>query len=102
MPIVVKLDDVLHDRRMTLTELADRVGVITAGRMVAVATPDELGGRAEQDATVAWLGPAGPRSVRTAAPTELVARLLRLAPAEFLRRGHVPVEKERALEPHRV
>ena len=27
MPIVVKLDDVLHDRRMTLTELADRVGM---------------------------------------------------------------------------
>jgi putative transcriptional regulator len=27
MPIVVKLDDLLHDRRMTLTELADRVGI---------------------------------------------------------------------------
>jgi putative transcriptional regulator len=27
MAIVVKLDDVLHARRMTLTELADRVGV---------------------------------------------------------------------------
>ena len=26
MAIVVKLDDLLHDRRMTLTELADRVG----------------------------------------------------------------------------
>ena len=25
--IVVKLDDLLHDRRMTLTELADRVGL---------------------------------------------------------------------------
>jgi DNA-binding Xre family transcriptional regulator len=24
--IVVKLDDLLHDRRMTLTELADRIG----------------------------------------------------------------------------
>ena len=30
MPIVVKLDDVLHDRRMTLTELADRVGMTLA------------------------------------------------------------------------
>ena len=30
MPIVVKLDDVLHDRRMTLTELADQVGVTLA------------------------------------------------------------------------
>jgi putative transcriptional regulator len=30
MPIVVKLDDVLHDRRMTLTELSDRVGMTLA------------------------------------------------------------------------
>lgn len=30
MPIVVKLDDVLHDRRMTLTELADRIGLTLA------------------------------------------------------------------------
>jgi putative transcriptional regulator len=27
MTIVVKLDDVLHARRMTLTELAERVGI---------------------------------------------------------------------------
>ena len=27
MPIVVKLDDMLHARRMTLTELADRIGI---------------------------------------------------------------------------
>jgi len=30
MPIIVKLDDVLHDRRMTLTELADRIGIALA------------------------------------------------------------------------
>jgi putative transcriptional regulator len=30
MPIVVKLDDVLHERRMTLTELADRLGMTLA------------------------------------------------------------------------
>lgn len=30
MPITVKLDDLLHDRRMTLTELADRVGLTLA------------------------------------------------------------------------
>jgi putative transcriptional regulator len=30
MPIVVKLDDLLHDRRLTLTELADRVGMTLA------------------------------------------------------------------------
>jgi putative transcriptional regulator len=30
VPIAVKLDDLLHDRRMTLTELADRVGMTLA------------------------------------------------------------------------
>ena len=30
MPIVVKLDDMLHDRRMTLTDLAERVGMTLA------------------------------------------------------------------------
>ena len=30
MAIAVKLDDMLHDRRMTLTELADRVGMTLA------------------------------------------------------------------------
>jgi len=30
MAIAVKLEDLLHDRRMTLTELADRVGMTLA------------------------------------------------------------------------
>lgn len=30
MAIIVKLDDALHDRRMTLTELADKVGLTLA------------------------------------------------------------------------
>ncbi len=30
MAITVKLDDLLHDRRMTLTELADRVDITLA------------------------------------------------------------------------
>ena len=30
MPIAVKLDDLLHDRRMTLTELAERIGMALA------------------------------------------------------------------------
>ena len=30
MAITVKLDDLLHDRRMTLTELADRIGLALA------------------------------------------------------------------------
>ena len=30
MAIAIKLDDLLHDRRMTLTELADRIGITLA------------------------------------------------------------------------
>jgi putative transcriptional regulator len=30
MPIIVKLDDLLYARRMTLTELADKVGITLA------------------------------------------------------------------------
>jgi putative transcriptional regulator len=30
VPIVVTLEDMLHDRRMTLTDLADRVGMTLA------------------------------------------------------------------------
>ena len=30
MAITIKLDDMLHDRRMTLTELADRIGLTLA------------------------------------------------------------------------
>jgi putative transcriptional regulator len=30
MPIAIKLDDLLHDRRMTLTELADQIGMALA------------------------------------------------------------------------
>jgi putative transcriptional regulator len=30
MAIIVKLDDVLHDRRMTLTELSGKVGITLA------------------------------------------------------------------------
>jgi putative transcriptional regulator len=30
VPIAIKLDDLLHDRRMTLTDLAERVGMTLA------------------------------------------------------------------------
>jgi len=30
MPVVVRLDELLHERRMTLTELADQVGITLA------------------------------------------------------------------------
>jgi putative transcriptional regulator len=34
MAILVKLDDVLHDRRMTLTELAERIDITLANLSV--------------------------------------------------------------------
>lgn len=30
MPVIVKLDDLLHDRRMTLTQLAEQVDITLA------------------------------------------------------------------------
>jgi ABC-2 type transport system ATP-binding protein len=58
--------------------LADRVGVIAHGRLVAVAAPAELGDRRTALATVRWHDPDdpdGPRSERTATPTAAVAAL---------------------------
>lgn len=34
MAVIVKLDDLLHQRRMTLTELADKVGITLANLSV--------------------------------------------------------------------
>ncbi|MES2124907.1 MAG: helix-turn-helix transcriptional regulator [Gemmatimonadota bacterium] len=34
MPITVKLDDMLHDRRMTLTELSEQIGITLANLSV--------------------------------------------------------------------
>ena len=34
MPIIVKLDDMLHERRMTLTELSERIGITLANLSV--------------------------------------------------------------------
>ena len=56
--------------------LADRVGVIAAGRMLALDTPANLGGRASSEATVTWEDADGTRhSQRTSRPTELVTEL---------------------------
>ncbi|MGC4887427.1 ABC transporter ATP-binding protein [Micromonospora sp. DT227] len=53
--------------------LADRVGVIAAGRVVEVAPPNMLGNRQESLATVSWRNPDGtPGSAQTATPTALV------------------------------
>ncbi|PMR58310.1 ABC transporter [Verrucosispora sp. ts21] len=56
--------------------LADRVGVITGGRLVEVAPPTSLGNRQEALATVSWRTPEGtPESAQSATPTALVAEL---------------------------
>jgi len=57
-------------------QLADRVGVIAAGRMLALDTPANLGGRASSEATVTWEDDAGSRHTeKTGTPTQFVASL---------------------------
>ena len=34
MPIIVKVDEILHERRMTLTELSERIGITLANLSV--------------------------------------------------------------------
>ena len=81
-------------------QLADRVGVIAAGRMLALDTPANLGGRASSEATVTWEDEGGTRHTeKTSTPTQFVASLSARAgrrgpqadgdPA--LARGHLPV-----------
>jgi ABC-2 type transport system ATP-binding protein len=55
--------------------LADRVGVIVSGRMVAVGEPATLGGRSTSGATVRWTGENGPQQSVTMTPTAFVANL---------------------------
>ena len=65
--------------------LADRVGVIAAGRLLAVDTPEALGGRSAEEATVAWEEDGIRRSLTTSTPTAEVARLAARMPG-----GEVP------------
>src|SRR5690606_4555397 len=55
--------------------LADRCAVVADGRVVALGTPSELGGRDGATATVRWTEDGTSRSERTAAPTAVVAAL---------------------------
>ncbi|HEY2950720.1 MAG TPA: ABC transporter ATP-binding protein [Micromonosporaceae bacterium] len=58
--------------------LADRVGVIAGGRLVAVAPPAELGDRQHAPATVSWRTRSGEiETAESEAPTALVAELAR-------------------------
>ncbi|MEI4272360.1 ABC transporter ATP-binding protein [Klenkia sp. LSe6-5] len=56
-------------------ELADRVGVITGGRLVEVAVPGELGGRQTAPAVVSWTEDGARRTTPTPTPTAFVAEL---------------------------
>lgn len=55
--------------------LADRVAVITAGKIIEVSTPALLGGRSTAKATVKWTDKNGIRFQITDNPTALVAKL---------------------------
>ncbi|MCO7218787.1 ABC transporter ATP-binding protein [Klenkia sp. PcliD-1-E] len=63
-------------------ELADRVGVITGGRLVEVAVPTELGGRGQAPAVVSWTEDGVRRTEDTPTPTALVAELATRFPGE--------------------
>jgi ABC-2 type transport system ATP-binding protein len=55
--------------------LADRLAVITAGRIAAEGTPATLAGRHTRPAVVSWLEDGVPRSATSTAPAALVGRL---------------------------
>jgi ABC-2 type transport system ATP-binding protein len=55
--------------------LADRAGVIADGRLLAVDTPDALGGAEARRARVRWTDAAGRHEEVTDAPTRVVAEL---------------------------
>jgi ABC-2 type transport system ATP-binding protein len=55
--------------------LADRVAVISGGRIVETGAPANLGGRAMAAAWVRWQDGSGPRQVQTDVPTRLIRDL---------------------------
>jgi ABC-2 type transport system ATP-binding protein len=61
-------------------ELADRVGVVSGGRLVDVAPPDELGAALRRQATVSWLESGSRRSVVTESPDAVLRDLLAAVP----------------------
>ena len=56
-------------------ELADRVAVINAGKIIEVSTPALLGGRSTAQATVSWMSPTGIQIEESDNPTSVVAKL---------------------------
>jgi ABC-2 type transport system ATP-binding protein len=63
-------------------ELADRVGVVSGGRLVEVAPPAELGAALRRVTTVSWTEAGARRKVRTEAPTAVLRDLLAASPHE--------------------
>jgi ABC-2 type transport system ATP-binding protein len=57
-------------------ELADRVGVVSDGRLVEVAPPDELGAGLRRESTVSWIEAGARRHVRTETPSAVLRNLL--------------------------
>ena len=55
--------------------LADRVAVIVRGKIVEIAPPAELGGRATSLATISWRDGAQVRSEKSANPTQRITEL---------------------------
>jgi ABC-2 type transport system ATP-binding protein len=55
--------------------LADRVAVISGGKIVAEGSPATLGGRSTAKATVSWVDDRGPHSVLTDTPTTVITEL---------------------------
>lgn len=67
--------------------LADRLAVIKDGKVMAVSTPAELGGRRARQAIVSWIEDGQVRAIQTDTPTAVAAELsARLAPSG----GEVP------------
>jgi ABC-2 type transport system ATP-binding protein len=62
--------------------LADRVAVITRGKILEVSTPTQLGGRASAKARVQWKADGVMREEMTDNPTEVVHRLATEFPGE--------------------
>ncbi len=56
--------------------LADRVGVLAAGRVVEVAAPEDLGGRLSLEAVVSWEAGGRRHRVATATPTAVLREAL--------------------------
>lgn len=79
MPIVVKLDDMLHARRMTLTELAERIGITLANLSI--------------------LKTGKARAVRFST-LEAICHVMKCQPGELLEFVPSPVEEETTVATH--